>query len=55
MGVKKRCVQGSGGGDLKGKKQPGRLRRKLEDNKIDLKEIGYKSKDWTDLACDRDK
>jgi hypothetical protein len=39
-----------------GKTPIGRPRRKWEDNnKMDLREIGWDSMDWVDLAQDRDK
>jgi hypothetical protein len=35
---------------------PGRHRRRWEDNiKMDLKEVGWESMDWIDLAEDRDR
>jgi hypothetical protein len=38
-----------------GKRPPGRLRRKWEDDiKINLGEIGWCGVDWIDLAEDRD-
>jgi hypothetical protein len=42
-------------GKPEGKTPLGRPRRRWEDNiKIDLREIGWDSMDWTDLAQDRD-
>jgi hypothetical protein len=42
-------------GKPEGKRSLGRPRRRLEDNiKMDLREIGWSSMDWTDLAQDRD-
>jgi hypothetical protein len=39
-----------------GKKQLGRLRRRWEDNiKMDLKEVGFGSMDWIELAQDMDR
>jgi hypothetical protein len=38
-----------------GKRPLGRPRRRLEDNiRMDLREIGWGSMDWIDLAQDRD-
>jgi hypothetical protein len=38
-----------------GKRQPGELRRRWEDNiKMDLREIGRGGRDWIYLALDRD-
>jgi hypothetical protein len=37
--------------DLRGKSPPGRPRRGWDDNiKIDILEVGWGGKDWTDLA-----
>jgi hypothetical protein len=42
-------------GKPEGNKSLGRPRRRWEDNiKIDLREIGWGSMDWIDLAQDRD-
>jgi hypothetical protein len=42
-------------GKLEVKRQPGRPRRKWEDNiRMDLREIGWGDRDWIDLAQDRD-
>jgi hypothetical protein len=38
-----------------GKRPLGRIRRRWEDNiRMDLREIGWSSTDWIDLAQDRD-
>jgi hypothetical protein len=38
-----------------GKRPLGRPRRRREDNiKMDLREVGYECMDWTELAQDRD-
>jgi hypothetical protein len=43
-------------GKPKGKRSLGRRRRRREDNiKMDLREIGWGDMDWIDLAQDRDK
>jgi hypothetical protein len=42
-------------GKSEGKRPLGRLRRRWEDNiRMDLREIGWSSVDWIDLAQDRD-
>jgi hypothetical protein len=42
-------------GKLEGKRSPGRPRRRWVDNiKMDLREIGWDSVDWVDMAQDRD-
>jgi hypothetical protein len=42
-------------GNLEGKIPPGRPRRRWVNNiKIDLREVGWDGKDWTDLAQDWD-
>jgi hypothetical protein len=42
-------------GKPEGKRPPGKLRRRWEDNiKIDVKEVGCRSMDWNDLPQDRD-
>jgi hypothetical protein len=42
-------------GNLEGKRPLGRPRRRLDDNiKMNLREIGWGSMDWFDLAQDRD-
>ncbi|KAJ4449068.1 hypothetical protein ANN_00463 [Periplaneta americana] len=42
-------------GRPKGKRPLGRPRRRWEDNiKMDLREVGYDGRDWTDIAKDRD-
>jgi hypothetical protein len=43
-------------GNLEGKRQLGRPRRRwVDNNKIDLGKIGWDGMDWIDLAQDRDK
>ena len=43
-------------GKFEGKRQLGRPMRKWVDNiKIDLQEVGWRSMDWIDLAQDRDR
>jgi hypothetical protein len=43
-------------GKPKGKRLPGRPRRRWEDNiKMDLREVGCSGADWVDLAQDRDR
>jgi hypothetical protein len=42
-------------GKTEGKKLPGRPRRRWENIKINLQEVGYKSMDWIDLVQDRDR
>ena len=42
-------------GKPEGKRPLGRPRRRWEDNnKMDLREVGYDAGDWTNLAKDRD-
>jgi len=51
-----RCIQGCGGGNLRGKRRFGRPRPRWEDNiKMDLQEVGCADLDWIDLAQDRDR
>ena len=43
-------------GKPEGKRQPGRPRRRWEDNnKMDLQQVGYRGVDWIDLAQDRER
>jgi hypothetical protein len=43
-------------GKPEGRRPLGRPRRRREDNiKIDLREVGWEGADWIDLAQDRDK
>jgi hypothetical protein len=40
-------------GKPEGKRPQGRPRRRWEDNRMDLREIGWGGMDWIDLAQDR--
>jgi hypothetical protein len=42
-------------GEPEGKRPLGRSRRRWEDIRMDLREIGWGGMDWIDLAQDRDK
>ena len=54
-GGQERCIQ-CFGGETEGKRPLGRPRRRREDNiKVDLQEVGCGSIDWIDLVQDRDK
>jgi len=53
-GEKERCIQGLVG-KPKGKRALGKPRRRWDDIKMDLKEVGCRGMHWTDLAEDRDR
>ena len=46
-------IPGFSGGKNEGKKLPGRPKRRWENIKINLQEVGYKSMDWIDVVQDR--
>jgi hypothetical protein len=49
-----RCIQDFGG-ETWGKGPLGRSRRRWDNIKIDLQEVGYGGMEWIDVAQDRDK
>jgi len=53
--VKRRGVYSLLVGKPEGKRPLGRLRRRWEDIKMDLQEMGCGGMDWIDLAQDRDR
>jgi len=55
-GGEERRMHGFGGEKPEGQRPLGRSRRRREDNvKMDLQEVGCGSLDWIDLAQDRDR
>ena len=42
-------------GETEGKRPLGKPRRRWEDNEMDLQEVGGESRDWIELAHDRDR